>query len=333
MSTFSFNKNEAHFAAIDLGSNNCRLIIARATKNHYKIVETFSKVIRLGTGVNQSGKLSDDAILRAIDALKNCARRLKKYSIVGLRCVATEACRQADNREDFFALVQEETGIELEIISEYEEGRLALLGCQRLIDVKVPYVLGIDIGGCSTEIIWARVINKHCSQVLDGLSLPYGVVNVLEACGGDPEIFYDDIRNKIINELKKISDKNNILKIIGDNKVQMISGSGTTTTVAAIHQDLPYYDRCQVDGYVLPSKSVRDIAKSLIKLGPRERADHPCIGPSRSDMVLGGVAILQGICDIWPVENIRVADSGVRDGIIEDLWVRYNKILEKKSAL
>jgi len=333
MSVFLPHKTDAHFAAIDLGSNTCRLLIARSTGNTYKVVETFSRVVRLGTGLKQTGYLSEDAMNRAIDALKACARRLKKYTITGLRCVATEACRQAQNREDFFALVQEETGIELEVISEYEEGRLALLGCQRLITPKTPYVLGFDIGGCSTEVMWAKVINKNTSHVLDWRSLPYGVVNVLEACGGEPDMFYDDIRRKIKNELEELSQANGIKDKIAANEVQVIGSSGTTTTVAAIHQELPYYDRGQVDGYVLPYQSIQKIAHMLIKLGPRERADHPCIGPSRSDMVLGGIAILQGICDIWPVETIRVADRGVRDGIIEDLWNRHQKLLEKKVVL
>jgi exopolyphosphatase/guanosine-5'-triphosphate,3'-diphosphate pyrophosphatase len=308
-----------HYAAIDLGSNTCRLLIAKPTQTGYKVVDSFSRVVRLGVGVRSNRILGTESMDRAIDALKECAKKLKRYTIIKIRSVATEACRQAENTHSFITRVKVETGIELEIIPQFEEARLALKGCTGLIDPTIPYVLGFDIGGCSTEVMWAKVFENGTTEVLDWVSLPFGVVSILESCGGDPGLFYKDICTRIQNDLTNLSKNNKINLAIEKGQVQMIGSSGTTTTIAAMHLNLPVYDREKVDGCYLPLNTVHSIANKLREMSPRERANQPCIGPGRCELVLGGLAILEAICKMWLVKDLRVADRGVRDGILNDL--------------
>lgn len=319
----NLNRNaprQEHIAAIDLGSNTCRLLVARPQHGFYKVVDSFSRVVRLGSGIQNTGVLSEDAIHRAIEALKICAGKLERYNITRIRAVATEACRQAKNQNEFIKRVRRETGIELEVISEFEEARLALKGCRGLVDANYKYILGFDIGGCSTEVMWAHNQNEtHQNKVIDWISIPYGVVSLVDACGGDALAFYDDIRRKISNELCAIRDHALILKEIEQGNVQTIGSSGTTTTIAALYLDLPRYDRSKVDGTQLPVACLDEIADRLRHMTSRERAAKSCIGPGRSDIVIGGLAILQGICDTWPISTVTVADRGVRDGILSDL--------------
>jgi exopolyphosphatase/guanosine-5'-triphosphate,3'-diphosphate pyrophosphatase len=314
-------RKKDHIAAIDLGSNTCRLLVARPEENNYRVVDSFSRVVRLGSGIRSAGVLSEEAIVRTLEALKICAGKLKKYSIGSIRAVATEACRQANNQFDFLNRVKMETGIELEVISEFEEARLALKGCTGLVNNNYKYVLGFDIGGCSTEVMWARNGEGGTKKVIDWISIPYGVVSVVDACGGDSLEFYDDIRKRIAEELSSIRDHALILKEIERNNVQTIGSSGTTTTIGAIYLDLPRYDRNKVDGTSLPVNSLNTIANKLRKMSTRERASNSCIGPGRSDVVIGGLAILQGICDTWPITTVTVADRGVRDGILSEMLV------------
>lgn len=311
-----------HIAAIDLGSNTCRLLVARPDDNRYKVVDSFSRVVRLGSNIRSSGVLSEDAITRTIEALKVCADKLSKYPISKIRAVATEACRQANNQDEFIKLVRAETGIELEVISEFEEARLALKGCTGLVNNNYKYVLGFDIGGCSTEVMWAENMEGGFKKVIDWISIPHGVVSVVDACGGDALEFYDDIRTKISRQLASLRDHALILNEIKNNNVQIIGSSGTTTTIAAIYLDLSRYDRNKVDGISLPVNNLNDIANKLKTMSTRERSANSCIGPGRSDVVIGGLAILQGICDTWPITTVTVADRGVRDGILSDMLTK-----------
>lgn len=329
---FDCLQKHGHYAAIDLGSNTCRLLIAKPTLTGYKVVDSFSRVVRLGVGVRSNRILGTESMDRAIDALKECAKKLKRYTIIKIRSVATEACRQAENTHSFIKRVKIETGIDLEIIPEFEEARLALKGCTGLINPSIPYVLGFDIGGCSTEVMWAKVLKNGTAQVLDWVSLPFGVVSILESCGGDPGLFYQDVCSRIQDDLTDLSKNNRINHLIDQGQVQMIGSSGTTTTIAAMHMNLPVYDRTKVDGCYLPLKTIHSIADKLREMSPRQRADQPCIGPGRCELVLGGLAILEAICKTWPVKDLRVADRGVRDGILNDL-ILQPALSESASAL
>ena len=227
----SFPEKSEYFAALDLGSNTCRLLIARQEGNSYRVIDWFSRIIRLGTGLHTNGILSDEAIERAIAALRECAKKIHKYKVTDMRCVATEACRQAKNAEGFLSRVKSETGINLEVISESEEARLALEGCKALIDYAIPYVLAFDIGGCSTEAMWAKVMPGNELKGCDFVSVPYGVVSVIEAAGGDPQLFYDDIRSKIAGSIRSLSDIDEIQDKIDTQQVQLIGKSNIIFTL------------------------------------------------------------------------------------------------------
>lgn len=316
-----------HIAALDLGSNTCRLLIARPSQSSYKVVDSFSRVIRLGAGLQGTQKLSREAIERAINALKICADKLKKYKISHFRAVATEACRKAKNASAFIQLIQEETGIEIEIISEYEEACLALKGCRGLVDNSFNYILGFDIGGCSTEVMWAQNDGVlPTNNILDWISIPYGIVNLIDSSGGNTLEFYDEIREKVRNCLSSLKAYHQIAQFLASGDVQVIGSSGTTTTVGALYLDLPYYDRTQVDGTIIPTESIIKVAERLRTTPPRERASIPCLNAGRGDVVIGGLAILQGICDTWPIRHITIADRGVRDGILADLFHKPNVV-------
>lgn len=311
----------SYVAAIDLGSNTCRLLIAKPYENGYKVVDSFSRVIRLGAGLQSTGILSEAAISRSIDILKICAEKLKKFHITKIRAVATEACRKAQNKDIFLERVLDETGIQLEIISEFEEARLSLKGCSGLINRDYGYVLGFDIGGCSTEVMWAQNTSSGNPQVIDWISIPYGIVSLMDSCAGDALAFYDEIRNKVWNGLHQIRDHSLIEDEVRNKNVQTIGSSGTTTTIAALHLKLPRYDRNQVDGTTLPVSSLHHIAHNLKNMSIRERFINTNIGPGRSEAVIAGLAILQGICDTWSINEITVADRGVRDGILSDMLI------------
>ncbi len=228
-------KRDEFYAAVDLGSNTCRILIARIHGATYEVVDSYSKIIRLGLGVHSSGMLAEATMDRALAALKNCAKKISKYNVVKIRGVATEACRQATNRDVLLERIVQETGLHLEVIPEFEEARLALLGCTGLVDPSIPYILAFDIGGCSTEVMWARVNPDLSMEVIDWLSIPLGVVSINEACGGDTNPFYEDIRTRISHEVGNLLNNNNITSGIEDNEVQVIGSSGTTTTNSAIN--------------------------------------------------------------------------------------------------
>jgi exopolyphosphatase/guanosine-5'-triphosphate,3'-diphosphate pyrophosphatase len=306
------------FAALDLGTHNCRLLAAAPTGGGFRVVDAFSRIVRLGEGLGQTGNLSETAMQRAIDALKVCATRLKKLGIVKQRNVATEACRRALNCDRFIERVLSETGIELEIISAAEEARLALDGCAPLIEEGCEFAVVFDIGGGSTELMWLSVGESGEPRIEESMSLPYGVVTLSERYGGDriPESAYREIVAKVMRRVAPFAERHGIRDRIAAGRVQMLGTSGTVTTLAGVHLDLPRYNRTAVDGAYLTFEDVTSLSRALAAMPFAERAARPCIGPKRADLVVAGCAILEAICATWPVGRLRVADRGVREGIL-----------------
>ena len=310
------------YAALDLGTNNCRLLVAEPAHDGFRVVDAFSRIVRLGEGLAASGRLSEAAIERTVRALKICAGKMRHHHIVAARNVATEACRKAVNCEDFVAYVRAETGLELEIITTGEEARLALAGCAPLLTAGVPYSFVFDIGGGSTELIWLNSANSdgEC-RIIDSQSLPIGVVNYAERHGGDR--FDGDTYGRMVDEIAELigpfEARNRINERIAGGQVQMLGTSGTVTTLASVHMGLPHYDRSQVDGSYLAFNEIEAASQRLASMDYRARAAMPCIGPDRADLVVAGTAILDAICRIWPVGRLRVADRGLREGILMGL--------------
>ena len=314
------------YAALDLGTNNCRLLIARPAGEAFTVIDAFSRVVRLGEGLAQSGRLSDAAMDRTLAALNVCADKLTRRGVCLARSVATEACRRAVNGEDFIARVRQETGIALNIISAREEARLAVLGCHVLLEVGMGPAMIFDIGGGSTELVLIESTDT-VPRILDWHSMPWGVVSLTEYCGPegttrqDRLARYDDMRSLVAESFASFVQRSAVLrgKAASAGPLRLLGTSGTVTTLASVHLELPQYDRRAVDGLIVPASSMRDISSRLASLSLDERQGLPCIGRERADLVIAGCAILEAILDLWPAARLGVADRGIREGILRSL--------------
>ncbi|MBR2922521.1 MAG: Ppx/GppA family phosphatase [Alphaproteobacteria bacterium] len=311
-----------NYAAIDLGTNSCRLVIATPTPSSFRIVETFSKITRLGEGIINNNELSHTAIRRTINALRVCAGVLEEYQpIVKARYVATAACRRAKNCRYFMDLVKKETGLNIEIISPQEESRLAVVGCVPLLNRNIKRALVFDIGGGSTEVSLARMSNSGRTIIEGFVSLPYGVVTVSEAF---PEHDMTDLAyNTIIDRTHKIlaefEEKYHISEEIKNQKIQVLGTSGTVTVLGAIHLNLSRYNRSAVDGLALSAQDVDKTISKIKRMGDEGRKKHACIGMQKADLTIAGCAIIEGLMSFWNISEITIADRGIREGILLDL--------------
>lgn len=305
------------YAALDLGSNNCRLLVARPAGRGFRVVDAFSRIVRLGEGVGASGILSDAAIARTVGALKVCAKKMRRRGVTSGRSVATEACRRASNCGTFLDRVKSETGLELEIISVHEEARLALAGVLPLLDADTPYAFVFDIGGGSTELIWLSRDGGD-ANILASLSIPCGVVNFAERYGGDriSAGVYAAMVGEVESLLRDFERVHGVRDKIAAGQVQMLGTSGTVTTIASIHLGLCRYDRSTVDGMDLAVGDIETVNRRLKDMDCDARAALPCVGRERADLVVAGSAILEALCRTWPSPTIRVADRGLREGIL-----------------
>lgn len=308
-------------AAIDLGTNNCRLLIAKPHSGGFRVIDAYSRIVRLGEGLTRTGLLSEAAMDRTVAALKICARKMRHRRVTRARSVATEACRRAANCDEFLARVREETGLEIEIISSDVEAELAFRGCAPLLRTDRSRAIVFDIGGGSTEIGWLTVDRQGRLDLVDCISLPVGVVNLAERhdrAAVAPEI-YEALTDEVVAMLETFEARNRINDFVRQGVVQMLGTSGTVTTLTGIHLRLPRYDRSQVDGRYLAFDAIDGINRELAALDWNGRAATPCIGPERADLVVAGCIILSAICRLWPVGELRVADRGLREGILTEL--------------
>ena len=311
------------YAALDLGTNNCRLLIARPSGENFTVIDAFSRVVRLGEGLAASGKLSDEAMERTLAALHVCAEKLKRRNVRLARSVATEACRRASNGEAFMQRVHRETGIMLDIISAQEEARLAVLGCHVLLEEGDGPAIIFDIGGGSTELVLVQPGEK-VPRILDWLSVPWGVVSLTDTVTGSDESEqsrldrYTGMRRTVGRSFAEFAER--IREHAGSPEpIRLLGTSGTVTTLASLHLELPQYDRQAVDGLIVPSQAMRDISRRLSRMSAPDRQQLPCIGDDRANLVIAGCAILESILDIWPAEQLGVADRGIREGILRSL--------------
>lgn len=320
------------YAALDLGTNNCRLLIARPSGEHFTVIDAFSRVVRLGEGLAQTGKLSDAAMDRTLGALRICADKLMRRNVLLARSVATEACRRADNGEAFIDRVRAETGIALDIISAREEARLAVLGCHVLLEEGMGPAMIFDIGGGSTELVLIESTDT-VPRILDWQSVPWGVVSLTESCG--PEGIsqeerlarYSRMRELVSDSFAPFAERTASARLSAssDGPLRLLGTSGTVTTLASLHLDLPQYDRRAVDGLIVPADSMRDISTRLSSMAIDRRREVPCIGRERADLVVAGCAILEAILDLWPALRLGVADRGIREGILRSLIAAHGR--------
>ena len=328
------DENKSVYAAIDLGTNSCRLILASPTPTSFHVIETFSKVTRLGEGIINDNELSNVAIKRTIGALKVCAGILNEYApIRRMRFVATAACRRAKNCDAFVNLAKRETGLVPEIISTQEESRLAVVGCMPLLNRNIKRMLVFDIGGGSSEISLARVSNSGRVFIEGYVSLPYGVVTVSEAfeTGGMTKLEYSTVVERTQKIIKEFDEKYNIYEGIKNQEIQVIGTSGTVTVLGAVYLNLSRYNRSAVDGISISGPDMAKVIDKIKRIGHEGRCKHPCIGVQKSDLTIAGCAIIEAMCTFWPVSEITVADRGIREGILLDMMhSQKNKPHNKK---
>src|SRR5690606_6929491 len=326
--------------AIDLGTNNCRLLIARPAQQNFVVIDAFSRVVRLGEGLARTGRLSEEAMDRALAALHVCADKLRRRNVRLARSVATEACRRGTKGAAFVERVRQETGIRLDVISAQEEARLAVLGCHILLEDGIGPAVIFDIGGGSTELVLIEP-GAPVPRILDWQSVPWGVVSLTETVraeqpGADEgNAATRAMRYARMRELVAESFAAFAVRIAehATPDLRLLGTSGTVTTLASVHLELPQYDRRAVDGLIVPSASMREIATRLSTMSPAERSALPGIGNERAALVVAGCAILEAILDIWPAQRLGVADRGIREGILRSLMAADAEGYQAQAAL
>jgi exopolyphosphatase/guanosine-5'-triphosphate,3'-diphosphate pyrophosphatase len=309
------------YAALDLGTNNCRLLVARPTSDGFRVIDAFSRIVRLGEGLSLTGRLSEPAITRTLEALRICRDKMKARGVTRARTIATEACRSAANGPDFVAKVRERLGIELEIVDRKTEAHLAAAGVGDLADRDARSIVMFDIGGGSSEVIWLGVDARsgRAGHVRAWESLRLGVVSLAETFGGvdvTDEVFATmtaHVSEALAPFVAKVADEARC------DRFHLLGTSGTVTTIAGVHLNLPRYDRRAVDGLWLGRAEVDEAVTRLRSMSYAERAANGCIGRERADLVLAGCAILEAIRSHFPAERLRIADRGLREGILSQM--------------
>ncbi|MEN8832552.1 MAG: Ppx/GppA phosphatase family protein [Pacificibacter sp.] len=326
------------YAALDLGTNSCRMLIAQPKGSQFHVVDSFSKSVQLGAGLERTGRLSRSSISRTIQALKVCRKKLEKHDVKSMRLVATEACRRARNSRDFLRAVRREVGIDLEIIKTEEEARLAVISCAPLVSTKTEQLLVVDIGGGSTELVWIdlssvppverprAIMRLHRgfqntdspfphAKVVDWISVPLGVATLKDQF---QDVEDDSARFALMSWLfeEKLADFAPYANEACREGFQIIGTSGTVTTVAASHLGLRRYDRNKVDGLRMTSEQIDRVIREYLNLGPEGRRRDPRIGRDRQELIMSGSAILQALLRLWPTDRLSVADRGLREGLL-----------------
>ncbi|MEP4038804.1 MULTISPECIES: Ppx/GppA phosphatase family protein [unclassified Pseudophaeobacter] len=330
--------SDALYAALDLGTNSCRMLIAQPKGSGFHVVDSFSKSVQLGTGLERTGRLSRSSMARTIQALRICQQKLKRNRVKRMRLVTTEACRRAKNAREFIRQVKRETGLLLEIIQPEEEARLAVISCAPLVSTKTDQLLVVDIGGGSTELVWidlssvpardrpAAIMRLHAgfhtadspfpsAKVVDWISVPLGVATLRDQFN---DVEDDSARFALMSWYfeEHLADFAPYKDEQARDGFQIVGTSGTVTTVAASHLGLKRYDRTKVDGLRMTSDQIDKVIRGYLELGPQGRRRDPRIGEDRQALIMSGSAILQALLRCWPTDRLSVADRGLREGLL-----------------
>ncbi|MEX0859381.1 MAG: Ppx/GppA phosphatase family protein [Cucumibacter sp.] len=329
------------YAALDLGTNNCRLLIARPSEGGFRVVDGFSRIVRLGQGVSQTGLLSEDAMARTLEALALCKARLDSHELKASRLIATEACRAATNAGEFLARVRDEVGLDLEVVDRRTEAELAVTGCADLVDAGATGAILFDIGGGSSELAWldfrgGRPKNRGsmAASIRSWQSLPVGVVSIAERFGGKEvslELF-EEMVEFVATYIRRFRGRDKLGSAVRDKTMHLLGTSGTVTTLAGLHLGLERYDRSKVDGLWMEDAHVTETMRVLMSMDYDRRVANACIGRDRADLVIPGCAIFEAIRREWPCERVRVADRGLREGMLISLMAKDRVWSRRRSA-
>jgi exopolyphosphatase/guanosine-5'-triphosphate,3'-diphosphate pyrophosphatase len=305
------------YAALDLGTNNCRMLVGTPSGDSFRVLDSFSRIVRLGEGLHGTGRLNEAAMDRAVCALQACATRLARRPVRQVRAIATEACRRATNGAAFLCRVKQETGFDFGIISSREEAELALESCTPLLPCDGRRALLFDIGGGSTELAWVRLTNGM-PELIGYASLPVGVVTLAERWGdaGFSEDGFEAMVADVVQRLHGFEKVHCIAREIRAGGVRLLGTSGTVTTLAGVALNLERYRRIAVDGVEMCSEEAADALSRLRALGREGLILHPCVGPDRVEFVLPGCAVFAAITRVWPAPHVIVADRGLREGVL-----------------
>ena len=326
------------YAALDLGTNSCRMLIAQPKGSQFHVVDSFTKSVQLGHGLESTGKLSRTSMNRTIAAMRVCKQKLDRHGVKRMRLVATEACRRANNGSHFVSQVSRETGLKLEIIKPEEEARLAVISCAPLVSTKTEQLLVVDIGGGSTELVWIDLTNvprrerPHAimrlhagfksdpgpfaaAKVVDWISVPLGVATLRDQFA---DVDDDAARFALMSWFfeENLEAFSPYAAEQTREGFQIVGTSGTVTTVAASHLGLKRYDRTKVDGLRMTSDQIDKVIRTYLNLGPHGRRSDPRIGKDRQALIMSGSAILQALMRLWPTDRLSVADRGLREGLL-----------------
>ncbi len=318
------------FAALDLGTNNCRLLVATPSADGFRVIDSYSRIVRLGADLAQTGVLAEAAMERAFTALGVCAGIIRRRNALQVRAVATQACRAAANGLAFLAEVERRTGLQLSVITPDEEARLAVAGCLDLIDSSAKAAIVLDVGGGSTEVSWLDVRPRHRGVRIPTtkawLSIPLGVVSLAERypAGMDPEMLgFRAMVETVAQELRRFTGADGLRGLFDDGMAHLIGTSGAITSLAGVHLGLARYERRRIDGLWMSKDQCEATARRLSVMSVAERGAQPCIGLDRADLVVAGAAILQAVLEQWPCDRVRVADRGLREGLLLSLMAEY----------
>ena len=326
------------YGVVDLGTNNCRLLVAVPQQNGFRVIDSFSRIVRLGEGLKEEKRISDQATERTVSALKICMDKMKRRGVTRMWNVATQACREAENGDHFVQTIEEQVKIKLDIIDPKEEARLAVMGCKALLDTNFNRGIVFDIGGGSTEIIWVAYNEKRIPEIIDWISIPLGVVNLSEEYGTEkvlPVEHYEEMKERVKEHIVPFEEKHGIRSSIDENVVQLMGTSGIVTTLTSMHLNQAVYDRNEVDGAWMKCKDLINLCTDLSKLDYKERLALNNIGNDRAELVVAGCAIFDALIDVWPIEDCRVADRGIREGMLHHLMDeqrRINKAKRRKKS-
>lgn len=317
-------REAALYGALDLGTNNCRLLIAKPAREGFRVIDSFSRIVRLGDGLSLTGRLDDHAMDRAYDALMACSERVARRGLVSdqLMAVATQACRQASNGEAFLDRVRRGTGLRLRIIDPAEEAELSVIGCMNLFDRKAEAVLVVDVGGGSTELSW--LVRDGANFVPKGwISTPIGVVTLAERhpepvgqSADELAVWFEAMVSTMSQAFAAAPSPTDLQPIFEADRAHMVGTSGAITSLAGVHLGLPRYQRNRVDGLWMTRAQCEQATQDLIEMGPEGRAAQACIGEDRADLVVAGAAIMEAVQRAWPSNRVRVADRGLREGLL-----------------
>ena len=326
------------YAALDLGTNSCRMLIARPQGSGFHVVDSFSKSVQLGAGLEKTGRLSRGSMSRTIQALRICQQKLRYNKVRRMRMVATEACRRALNGDEFMKRIQRETGLRLDIIKPEEEAQLAVISCAPLVSPKTENLLVVDIGGGSTELVWIDISklpkkerrqaimrlhlgfkqaksDRPMAKVVGWISVPLGVATLRDQFN---DVEDDAARFALMSWFfeENLQDFTPYQSAQPQERFQIVGTSGTVTTVAASHLGLKRYDRTKIDGLRMTSDQIDKVIHSYLAMGPGGRRKDPRIGSDRAALIMSGAAILQALMRCWPTDRLSVADRGLREGLL-----------------